>query len=260
MDRWDAFKRRGRVAVRWMGRTVGVAAALWLIALGVSNAGPFLEQLFEIREVTVDGVRRLDRQEILDLVQLAPRTPLYRVSAVDIQERLEAHPWIKQATVTLLPLHELHISVVERLPGAWVQVGKETFLVDQEGQVLTPWLSPEGEPLSADLLPVVSGVDRKALLEGAETVRRAIVAGIELADIVRQTYAGPLHVNVADPANLMVSVGGTRFHFDAEGPAEQWNRFQQVKQVVRELDVVEDGEASDVDLRYENRVVVRERG
>ncbi|MCP9464282.1 MAG: FtsQ-type POTRA domain-containing protein [Nitrospira sp.] len=246
--------------VRWTGAMIGVVVTLWLITLGVSNAGPFLERLFEIQDVTVDGLHRLDRQEILDLVQLAPRTPLYRVSTVDIQGRVEAHPWIKQATVALLPLHELHISVVERLPGALVQVGKEIFLVDQEGQVLAPWHPREGEPSSEELLPVVSGVDRKGLLEGAESVRRAIVAGIELADSVRQTYSGPLHVNVADPTNLIVSVGGTRFHFGEEGRNEQWERFQQVKRVVRELEAVGEGDVSDVDLRYENRVVVRERG
>ncbi|MCP9454681.1 MAG: FtsQ-type POTRA domain-containing protein [Nitrospira sp.] len=239
---------------------MGVAATLWVITLGVSNVGPFLERLFEIRVVTVDGLHRLNQQDIIDLVQLAPRTPLYRVSAVDIQERVETHPWIKQATVALLPFHELRISVVERIPGAWVQVGHEIFLVDQDGQVLTPWHPLEGESLSEELLPVVSGVDRKGLLEGTEAVRLAIVAGIEVADHVRQTYSGPLYVNVADPTNLIVSVGGTRFHFGEEGRDEQWKRFQQVKQVVRELEVVGAGEVSDVDLRYENRVVVRERG
>ncbi|MCP9446083.1 MAG: FtsQ-type POTRA domain-containing protein [Nitrospira sp.] len=246
-----------RVLTRWVGVLVGVALIGWTIAAGVRHAGPFFDRLLEIKEVTVEGLRRIDRQEIIDLVKLEPRTPLHRVSTADIKGRVESHPWIKRATVERVPLNELRIAVVERVPGAVVSTGKETVLVDEEGHVLAPRSLDEEE-----LLPFLSGVDRKGLLRGDEDARRAILSGIELAKIVRATYEGPVRVNVADPANLIVSVGSTRFHFDEEGIGDQWNRFRQVKQAVRELDMVDgngDG-VNEVDLRYENRVIVRERG
>lgn len=242
---------------RWVGAVVGIALIGWTIAMTVQHAGPFLDRLLEIKEVTVEGLRRIDRGEIIDLVKLEPRTPLHRVSTADIKGRVESHPWIKRATVERIPLNELRIAVVERVPGAVVSTGKEIVLVDEEGRVLKP-LSQNDE----ESLPFLSGVDRKGLLRGDEDARRAILSGIELAKIVRQTYEGPVQVNVADPANLIVSVGSTRFHFDEEGVGGQWDRFRQVRQAVRELDAIDgDGDdVNDVDLRYENRVVVRERG
>ncbi|MCS6897401.1 MAG: FtsQ-type POTRA domain-containing protein [Nitrospira sp.] len=256
-----AVARKWSVVARWAGAVVGVGLVSWTVVMGARHAGPFLERLLEIKEVTVDGLRRIDRGEIIDLVNLAPRTPLHHVSTEDIRERLESHPWIKRATVTRVPPHELRISVVERVPGAMVRAGKETFLVDEEGYVLTPFRGVDGQSSSDELLPLVSGVDREGLLAGETEVRHAILSGIELAAIVRQTYEGPLQVNVADPANLIVSVGGTQFHFGEQGIEDQWDRFQQVKRAVGELNGrADDDGINDVDLRYENRVIVRERG
>ncbi|MCP9438519.1 MAG: FtsQ-type POTRA domain-containing protein [Nitrospira sp.] len=246
------------VVTRWAGAVVGVALIGWAIAMSAQYAGPFLDRLLEIKKVTVEGLRRIDRGEIIDLVKLEPRTALHHVSTADIKDRVESHPWIKHATVDRVPPNELRITVVERVPGAVVSTGKEIVLVDEEGHVLAP-LSEKNDD---GALPFLSGVDRKGLLRGDKDVRRAILSGIELAKIVGQTYEGPVRVNVADPANLIVSVGSTQFHFDEEGVEDQWDRFRQVKQAVQGLDVVDgygDG-VNDVDLRYENRVIVRERG
>jgi cell division protein FtsQ len=52
-----------------------------------------------------------------------------------------------------------------------------------------------------------------------------------------------------------------QFHFGEGLIGDQWERFQQVKPVVKTLSLDEYGDgANDVDLRYENRIVVRERG
>jgi cell division protein FtsQ len=52
-----------------------------------------------------------------------------------------------------------------------------------------------------------------------------------------------------------------QFQFGDEAVGEQWERFQRVKPTLKTLNF--DGRsrgANEVDLRYENRIIVRERG
>jgi cell division protein FtsQ len=244
------------VLMRWSGLIVGVALLGWIIVMGIQLSGPWLLQLLEIKQVTVDGVRHLDRQEVIELVNLKPGTPLHHIVTSAIKERVESHPWIKEATVERVPLHELHISIRERTPAAVIRAGSEIVLSDAEGHVLGRL--PQADDVS---LPMVTGVDLKKLLRGDEEVRQAVVSGIELTKLMGQVYGGRLQVNAANPADLVASVRGVQFHFGEGAVGDQWERFQQVKPAVKTLSLDGYGDGvNDVDLRYENRIVVRERG
>ena len=261
LSRHADAKRARRTAnrnafIRWSGALIAVALVGWAAVIGVQHAGPFLERLLEIREVTVEGVHRIDRQEVLDLIKLKPGTSLHHVVLSGIEARVASHPWIKEATAARVPFHELHISVIERTPAAVVRAGSENFLSDAEGYVLGALAQTDN-----DSLPLVTGVDRKGLLRGDDAVRQTIVSGIELAKLVGQTYAGRLQINAANPENLVASVRSVRFYFGEGSVGDQWDRFQRIKPAVKTLAFDESGDgANDVDLRYENRVVVRERG
>jgi cell division protein FtsQ len=92
-------------------------------------------------------------------------------------------------------------------------------------------------------------------------VRQAIMSGIELAKLVGHTYEGRLQINAANPSNLVASVRGVHFQFGEEAVIEQWDRFQRVKPTLKTLNFEGQGRgANEVDLRYENRIIVRERG
>lgn len=245
-----------KTVIRWGGAMAFVGAMTWVGTVGVQKAGPFLRQLLEIRTVTVDGLHRVDRKEILDLAGVKPGMPIHHVLTSAVKVRVEAHPWIKKAVVERVPLHEVRITVVERKPAVVVRAGGENFLGDKEGHVLVRLgHSDDGS------LPMVTGIDPKKLLRGDEAVRQAVAAGVELARLMGLAYEGRLHVNAADPENLVASVRGVQFHFVENDLGDQWQRFQQVIPAMRTLsfDGAGDG-ANDVDLRYENRVVVRERG
>lgn len=258
----EAEVTRAKTVAKWTalmrlsGVITGAALIGWVIVMGVEHSGPFLRQWLEINKVTVDGVRRIDKQEVVGLINLKPGTPLHHVVTSAIKERVESHPWVKEATVARVPFHELHISVIERTPAAVIRVGSESVLSDEGGHVLGRLAQSDD-----DSLPMVTGVDLKRLLRGDEEVRQAVASGIELAKLVGQAYEGRLQVNAANPANLVASVRGVQFHFGEGAVGDQWERFQQVKPTVKTLnfDGYGDG-ANDVDLRYENRIIVRERG
>jgi cell division protein FtsQ len=92
-------------------------------------------------------------------------------------------------------------------------------------------------------------------------VRLAIASGIELAKLMGHTYEGRMEVNAANPSNLVASVRGVHFKFGEESLGDQWKRFQRVKPTLKALKFDGLGRgANEVDLRYENRIIVRERG
>ncbi|HSA62979.1 MAG TPA: FtsQ-type POTRA domain-containing protein [Nitrospiraceae bacterium] len=247
--------RRARL-IRWGGLMAGAVMVGWVLTTGVKHSGPALKRLLEIKAVTVEGAHRIDKQEVIDLVGLKPGTPLHHIVTTAIKSQVESHPWVKEALVTRVPLHELRISVIERKPAAIVRTGSENFLIDEEGHVLARLGQADD-----DTLPMVTGVDSKGLLRGDGSVRQAVMSGIELAKLVGHTYEGRLQVNAANPSNLVASVRGVQFQFGGEAVGDQWDRFQRVKPTLKTLNFDGHGRgANEVDLRYENRIIVRERG
>ena len=253
--------RRARAAkrssfVRWVGVGTSMVCAAVLIGIAATYAGPALQDLLEIKTITVDGVYHLDKQQVLDLAKVKLGAPLHHIVTTVIKEQVEAHPWVKAAEVTRVPFHELRISVIERKPAAIVRAESQNFLCDEDGHVLNRL----GQ-LDDETLPLVTGIDLPGLRQGTESVRHAVVSGIELARVVGQSVEGRLQVLADNPSNLVALAQGVRFQFGDEALKEQWERFRRVKSTLKARNF--DGlgrHVSEVDLRYENRIVVREGG
>lgn len=247
---------KGRQIVRWGAISLGVMLAGWGVAVGVQHAGPMLQRLLEIKTVTVEGVHQIGRQELVDRLALKPGTPLHHIVTAAMKERVESHPWVKEAVVTRVPFHELRISVVERKPAAIVHAGAENFLSDEEGHVLARLGQDDNV-----MFPMVTGLDAREVMRGDTEVRHAVKSGIELARLVGQTIDGRLQINAANPANLVASVRGVQFQFGELAVNEQWERFQRIKPSLKTVTFDGHGRGgNEIDLRYENRVIVRERG
>lgn len=255
------LKRSERLATcRRMARGFAWGAAsagmIWMGIVGIRETGPMIQRGLEIREFHIEGVHHVATQEIVDRLSLKKGIALHQVNLSYLAERLQALPWIKEATIERRPLHELRISVVERTPAAIVKVGAEHFLVDQEGVMLNR-LGAHDELA----LPLLTGREARSALHGDVRARRTVEASIELAKVMANTVDGRVEIDLSDPAGPVVSTKGTRFQFAAHALVDQWNRFQTVKSVSRLG--ASDGkrhEGGEVDLRYDNRVIVRERG
>ena len=241
---------------RLLGLTMGLAFVGWLGVEGVNVFGLALKQLLEIRVITVEGAHHLAKQDVLDLAKVKPGTPLHHIVTTVIKEQVESHPWVKEAVVARAPLHELRISILERKPGAIVQTDTQNFLCDDEGYVLAKLGQTDDEAF-----PIVTGLDSKGLLQGNESVRQAIISGIELAQLMGKAFGSRLQVDAQNPSNLVASIRGVRFHFGDTAFGERWQRFQLVKSTIKPWNVDGHGQGvQDVDLRYENRIIVREGG
>lgn len=232
---------------------VGGCSGLFVLAREV---GPLTREWFLVRSVSVNGLHHVTRKEVIGRLALKPDTALYSINPSWLADRLRTHPWIKDATVALKPLHEIHIDIVERAPAVVVRTLAENLLTDSEGFLLAH-LGSSDDPT----LPMLSGVDAKRLIQGRLEDRRPVQVGAALARMVGQTTGGRPDINVGNLNNLVVVVQGVTFQFSESSMDQQWSRFLKMRPALR--DVAFDGEgarANEIDLRFADRVIVRGRG
>lgn len=232
---------------------VGGCSGLFVLAREI---GPLTREWFLVRSVSVNGLHHVTRKEVIGRLALKPDTALYSINPTWLAERIKTHPWIKDATVVLKPLHEIHIDIVEREPAVVVRTLAENLLTDAEG-VLLARLGSSDDPT----LPILSGVDGKRLAQGRAEDRRPVQVGAALARMVGQTTGGRPDINVGNLNNLVVEVQGVTFQFSEPSMNQQWYRFLKMRSALR--DVAFDGEgarANEIDLRFADRVIVRGRG
>ncbi|BFU95440.1 MAG: putative Cell division protein FtsQ [Nitrospira sp.] len=254
--RWARIRTTWHPKMRIVAWVAGFAMSLWAGMLGMRHLAPIIERGLEIREIQIQGVHHVAREEVLARLALKNGTALHRISLSFLAERLRTIAWIKEATLERLPLHTLRVTVVERQPAAIARVGWEYLLLDEEGIVLTR-LGDEDQPS----LPLIMGAGQKLLIQGESGLRRTVQSSIELARTMAHSVEERVEIDVSDPLNLVASIKGMRFQFGHDSLLDQWNRFRMVKAVFKPGTL--DGrkrELGEVDLRYDNRVIVRERG
>ena len=240
-----------------LGAVLGVLIlAGWGGSLLWRNAGPWMAELFRVREITVVGLQQITRAEVVTRLRLDKQAILYDIDPEKLVERLRTHPWIKDAELTRLPFHQLQVTIVERRPAAVVQRSEINVLVDEEGQILK-WLGRVDEPS----LPLCVGVEPRSLAQGASRERRTIKAAVTLAGILAETTSDRIVIDATNPANLVATVKDSRLSFGNAGFQEKWSLYARLRpNLATEHRVAGDPSPIDVDLRFAGRVIVRERG
>ena len=251
-ERLTSRKRRAWRVGRWI---VGLAALAWGLTMITREMGPILQGWLEIREVEIEGIHQVTKPEVLERLVLKPGMGLHEISTAFLAERVRTHAWIKEATVERRPPHLLHVSVVERTPAAIILIGTDHWLSDESGSLLAN-LGKQDDPT----LPLLTGLDPQSLHRGEARVRNAVQSGVVLAKLIANTFDGRVEVNLTNSSNVVASANGVRFQFGGDSLVDQWERFRKVKPSFKTDSF--DGrkrEVSEIDLRYDHRVIVRER-
>jgi cell division protein FtsQ len=254
--RRSALITRWRNTVRLVGWLVAAVAVCWAGLLLAHYTGPVLQRSLEIREVSVEGMRQVTKQDVLERLALKKGIAQHQVSLAYLAERVRNHPWIKEAIVERLPLHGLRVTVVERKPAAIARIGPEHVLIDEDGVVLAH-LGAQDQTT----LPLLLGVEGTLLAQSDVRVKQRVQSAIELARWMAESLDGRIEIDVSHPVTLVASARGVRFHFGTDGLKDQWDRFVKVRAAFKVPAF--DGrkhDGHDVDLRYDNRVIVREGG
>lgn len=102
-------RRRAWRVGQWL---LGLAALAWGLTIVTREMGPMFQGWLEIRHVEVEGIHQVKKSEIVERLVLKPGMGLHQVSTAFLVERVQAHAWVKEATVERRLPHSLHVTVV----------------------------------------------------------------------------------------------------------------------------------------------------
>jgi len=137
-----------------------------------------------IAAVSLSGQRQVSREEIFAAAGVTESSSLLFLDVADARARLEAIPWIAEATVRKLYPDRLQITVTEREPFAlWQQQGK-VKVIAADGTVLSEKVEPRLSSLS---FVVGNGAaararDFLAVLDKYPSIRDSVRASIYVAE------------------------------------------------------------------------------
>ncbi|HLE84745.1 MAG TPA: FtsQ-type POTRA domain-containing protein [Thermoanaerobaculia bacterium] len=262
------FRRRSGLPVRRRRRLLGMvkqlAAAIVLVgapaaALGWSATSP----RFALVRMEVETAERVNRAWVEERLAHLRGRNLVWMSMRTVERSLAEHPWIGGVELSKSLPDLLRVAVVERRPVAVLEAADGRFHVDQEGRVIAP-VDAEGAPpgeagrgagrLVLKESPPVGGRpewDREPALE------RALEAATALSRVDPRWGAALTEVEVLSEEDLVLRSGGLPFPLLVEaGTVEE--RVRGLVRMLPEL-LARVPEPAGVDLRFEHRMVIRER-
>lgn len=141
---------------------------------------------FRVREVEVEGSRKMTKETLLSLTMMEGMPNLFSVNLKKVVKRLEAHPWIDQVRVRKVFPNKILIQVEERKPMAIIQLG-ELYYIDTQGEIF----SPVGDRDEYNYT-YLTGLTRQFLEKDPVEAKRLITKALELLKIVEQEKLSPL--------------------------------------------------------------------
>jgi cell division protein FtsQ len=256
--------RRSALAKKTASRLkiAGIAAAAAMVVGGLSGwAYSYGTHSWRFRipssdAVDITGVHNASLAHVRDVA--ASEAIARNIFSIDLDERrrhLEQIPWVEQATVMRLLPNRIAVSIQERTPVAFAQIGPRVSLIDAKGVVL-------GMPADRKTkysFPVIRGIteteplsSRAAAMKIYNRVVEELGSSDEGAKYVQQLS----EVDLSDPEDVKVTAndaGGTMVvHLGASDFLQRYKLYvghiAEWRQQFPNL--------QSVDLRYEGQVVV----
>ena len=254
-----ARSRWGRVAFTGVAlAAVGGAVALLLATRSFLNHDPRF-RIASPAAIQTMGNSQLTRADLLSVFGGDVGHNLFTVPLAKRRAALEQIPWVERATVMRILPNQLRVSVVERTPIAFVDVGGRIELADVNGVLLD--MSPKDLAAKHYSFLVVSGVNPGEPLPQRSLRMHLYQKFISDLDSTGEHISAQLsEVDLSDPEDVKATVpsGGTDLllYFGQEDFLARWRNYQQHIAQWR----AQYPNLASVDLRYEREVVLKMAG
>jgi cell division protein FtsQ len=232
----------------------GIAAAAWELA-------PLRQRLdrevLALHAICVLGAGRLSAEEVAAATGLAEGTSLLEISPSEIEARLRAQPWIREAHVMRLVPGRLLVQVAFRKPVARVtrasspEEGAPVVLVDAEGRAVVQGADEPVPPLPVIVSPRLPDAGELAPGLAAATAAVGAVARSAFAATGVTFYLGA--ENDPNSVSLQLAQLSPRV---LVGSGDLDQKLARLALVIAG-DTTPAREAAQIDLRFADRAVLR---
>ncbi len=254
-------RREGKGAenfLKILKKTIRLALQLLVLSfflfVGHWVYGHLLEDpYFRVREIDVEGGRRISKETLLSLTVIEGMPNLFSVKLKDVIKRLEAHPWIARVRVGKVFPNKIVIQIEERKPMAIIQL-EELYYIDTKGEIF----SPVGESDEYNY-PYLTGVTRRFLEKEPVEAKRLIAKALEILRIAGQEKIAPLeeiseiHMEKAFGILCFTKIGGVKVKMGWEDFGEKLAKLSLIWADLRKRGV----SADSIDCSDLNRMVVK---
>ncbi len=112
-----------------------------------------------VRQVSVEGVSVISKDEIVRLMKLPPNVPMYELDLTALQQNILTNSFVEKVVIQRDAPASLRVKVEERKPAAILLSG-ELYYIASDGTVLPYIASSETYDI-----PVISGVDSTSVVK-----------------------------------------------------------------------------------------------
>ncbi len=203
--------------------------------------------------IHIEGMENVAPEQVAGVFRADVGRNLFQISLDERRRALEQIPWIESAAVMRLLPDRLQVSLRERKPVAFVQIGSRISLMDLHGVVMEMPASRQKQYS----FPVVVGMSESDPRSTREARMKIYSALIGALDAQGGRYSEDLsEVDLSDPEDVRITVadpaGAVLVHLGSSHFLERYQVYlahvAEWRQQLQRLD--------SVDLRYERQIIV----
>lgn len=229
-ERRRAVGRRVLSVGMKVGFTFGLAYAVLLAVQGVHDYATTSPR-FEVSSLIFEQSEHVDDDRLRELLALEPGTNILALDLEELSARVVAEPWVKRAEVVRQLPDTLEVTVQEHEESAVVLAG-HFYLANGEGELFKQVEGGErGE------LPIITGIDRKALLADRDAAEARVRRGLEVLALYGQKQRPRLsevHLGSHGEVTLFTAEAATQIRLGRGEVAERLERFDALRAALGE--------------------------
>ncbi len=206
--------------------------------------------------IDATGITELTRPQLLSVFGSDIGRNVFFVPLARREAALETQPWVRHATVMRLLPNSLRVTIQERVPIAFVRVGRQIELADKDGMLLN--MPPATLAARHYSFPVVIGLDPNSPPQARSDRMRlfqSFVSALDSGGPKVSSQLSEVDLSDLDDIRAVVPAQGTDIllHFGSSDFLERYRSYQEHLPEWRQ----QYPNLSAVDLRYDRQVVLK---